>query len=113
MRSAVAHKSGTRPDLHPAILGVPAVKRRLADIVFGAHRPDRGVAFGFSQYPDDLFFAEFALSHSSAALPFRSRTLLLSRPVLWGQVILAPKSGTFSHLTPASQPKIGGASSEK
>jgi hypothetical protein len=31
-------------DLHPAKLGVPALKRRLADVVFGAHRPDRCVA---------------------------------------------------------------------
>ena len=57
-------------DLHPAKLGAPAVKRRLADVVVGAHRLYRRVTFGFPENPDDLFFAVLALSHSSAAFLF-------------------------------------------
>src|SRR5208283_5402705 len=56
--------------VHAAILGAPLVKRRVADVVLGANRLDRRVAFGFPEYPDDLFFAVLAFSHSSAAFLF-------------------------------------------
>jgi len=53
--------------------------------MFGTPIPHRRVAFGFPQYLDDLFFTEFALFRSSAALSFRSKTLPLSRPLFGSQ----------------------------
>jgi hypothetical protein len=59
-------------DVHPAILGTPFVKRPLTDVMPGAHGAHRRVAFGLPENPDDLFFAEFALFHSSAAFLFEA-----------------------------------------
>ena len=47
--------------------GQPVVN---AEVVFGAHTLYRRLAFGFPENPDDLLFAVFALSHSSAAFLF-------------------------------------------
>jgi hypothetical protein len=70
----------------PALLGPPLVKGGLTQVVSGANGLDRGLPFRLAQDANDLFFAVFALSHSSAALSFRSRTLPLSRPLFRGQV---------------------------
>jgi hypothetical protein len=41
--------------------------KHFTQVVFGAESLDRGLPFGLAQDTNDLFFAEFVLSHSSAA----------------------------------------------